>query len=352
MADYYTLDEIKKKKDLDGDEPYIYIITGNKSAGKTTSVLLEGLQRFKNSGGKEQMLLIYREKNEISSSHLLFGDVLESYPEYGTEMTSKPCAEGLFYQLFLDGKDFGFSVCMHKKDKLKKYSPVFRNVEVALFDEIQLEDGKYKPNEPETLMGVLLAVARGGGKQSRPIKLYLLGNTVSLMNPYFIKFGIYKRLKPDTKFMRGKGWVAEFTENFSAKKAIQINPLFKAFLDDDYFKYSTESKYMYNTDEFIKTPAGKNKYLFTYVQDGEIYGVRDYFEAGKIFFGRNPDTNYKMRICINSQDHNEKTYLVRRNSYLVEALREAYEQGLLCFSDLAAKNACLDLLAIDFYAKP
>lgn len=346
---YYSLDEIKTKKDLDGEEPYIYIITGNKSAGKTTAVLLEGLSDFKETG--RQMLLIYREKNELSSANMLFGDVLEQYPEYGTEMSIKPCADGLFYQLFLDGKDFGYAVTMFKFDKLKKYSPVFRKTYTALFDEIQKEDGAYLKDEPEKLMGLLMAVARGGGKQSRPMKLYLLGNTVSLMNPYFIKFGIYKRLKPDTRFLRGKGWIAEFLLNESAQNAIKENPLFKAFLSDDYFAYSTESKYMYNTDEFIQHPTGKSKYLFTLKINNEFFAVRDYYEQGKIAFTRDVDKQYKYTLCINSQDHNDSTILVRRNSYLVESVREAYELGLLIFSDLSAKNAALELLAIDFYRK-
>lgn len=346
---YYSLDELHKKKDLDGDEPYLYIITGNKSAGKTTSILLEGLKDWKENG--REMLLIYREKNEITSANMLFEDVLEQYPEYGEKMTIKQCAAGLFCQLFLDDTPFGFAVTMFKFDKLKKYSPVFRNTYTALFDEIQLEDGRYLKDEPSKLMGVLMAVARGGGKQSRPMKLYLLGNTVSLMNPYFIYFGIYKRLKPNTHFMRGKGWVAEFLLNESAQKAIENNPLFKAFKDDSYFQYSTESKYMYNTDEFIMKPSGKSKYLFTLIVDGSEYAIRDYFEQGKIAFTRDVDKQYKFRICISSQDHNENTILVRRNSYLVEMVREAYEAGVLIFSDLGAKNAALDLLAIDFYRK-
>ena len=346
---YYSLDELHKKKDLDGDEPYLYIITGNKSAGKTTSILLEGLKDWKENG--REMLLIYREKNEITSANMLFEDVLELYPEYGEKMTIKQCAEGLFCQLFLDDTPFGFAVTMFKYDKLKKYSPVFRKTYTALFDEIQLEDGRYLKDEPRKLIGTLMAVARGGGKQSRPMKLYLLGNTVSLMNPYFIYFGIYKRLKPNTHFMRGKGWVAEFLLNESAQKAIENNPLFKAFKDDSYFQYSTESKYMYNTDEFIMKPSGKSKYLFTLIVDGTEYAIRDYFEQGKIAFTRDVDKQYKFRICISSQDHNENTILVRRNSYLVEMVREAYEAGVLIFSDLGAKNAALDLLAIDFYRK-
>ena len=346
---YYTLDRIKTIKDLDGEEPYIYIITTNKSAGKTTAVLLEGLKLWKESKGKKQMLLIYREKNEITSANLLFQDVLELYPEYGVEMTTKSCAEGLFYQLFLDGLPFGYAIAMFKYDKLKKYSPVFRNCEIAIFDEIQLEDGRYLKDEPNKLLGVLMAVARGGGKQSRPITLYMLGNTVSLMNPYFIKFGIYKRIKPDTKFMRGKGWVAEFGVNESSQKVVSENPLFKAFRNDDYFKFGTRAKYMYNTDRFIVNPTGKSKYLFTYVQDGQEFAIRDYYEMGKIAFCRTVDKTYKFRICIKSTDHNESTVLVRKNSYLIEAVRNAYEEGILVFSDLEAKNAALDLLAIDFY---
>lgn len=348
---YYTLDAIKSKKDLDGDTPHIFLITTNKTAGKTTAVLLEGLERFKKTNGRDKMLLIYRNKYEITSGHLLFSDVLKLYPEYGHEMTTVRGVPNLIYTLLLDGKVFGYAISMYKIDALKKYSPMFRDVETALLDEMQLEDGQYLKDEPAKLQGIIMAVGRGGGKQSRPFNLFLLGNNVSLMNPYFIYFGIHKRLKPDTHFMRGHGWVAEFGVNESAKKELSENTMLKAFRDSDYFKYSTNGEYLYNTGIFIESPSGNSRYLMTLIFDGKEYGIRDFYEEGLIGISKSIDQSNKIRICIKSTDHDASTVLINRNSSIFQLFRDGYEKGLLRFSDLESKNVMLDVLAIDFYKK-
>lgn len=45
---FYNLDSIKNVKDLDDDEPILRMIIGNRSAGKTTALLIESLKNVKN----------------------------------------------------------------------------------------------------------------------------------------------------------------------------------------------------------------------------------------------------------------------------------------------------------------
>ena len=343
---YYNPTKILNMKDLEKKEPYIYMISTNRSAGKTTAFLKLALENFKKSGRKT--ILLYRYQYELNASSSLFSDILRLYPELGEEMTSLPHARGLFYELFLDKESFGFSLALNNPDSLKKYSPLFAECDYMIFDEFQPESGKYLPKEFEKFQSVLLTVARGGGEQSRSIKVFMLSNMVSIMNPYYIQWGIYKRIKSNTKFMRGIGWVAEFGYNESASEAI-TNGIGRAFQGSNYLNYSTQKEYLRTTDGFIEQPKGKSKYIFTIVHDGVAYGVRDCFEAGILYISKKADKTCNLVVAFKASDHNQNTRMLSHYDYIWKNVKDSFYQGALRFDDMQTKNAIFDILAIDIY---
>lgn len=344
---YHNPKEILSKTDLDGLEPSILLITSNRSAGKTTSWLKEQLEDFQENGRKG--MLLYRVKYEVKSAHEVYRDVLKLYPELGTEMTSESRADGLFYELYLDGQSFGFATSLNSPDQLKKYSPLFTDVFYIIMDEFQTESGKYLHKEVQKVQSLLLTIARGGGKQSRQVKLVLLGNMVSVMNPYFIYWGIHKRLRKDTKFIRGHGWVAQFEFNESASKAIQGTGVFRAFKDDDYMSYSTENVYLIDSETFIERPKGKNRYYCTVIHGNLKIGIREYWEDGVVYASQKIDPSCKNVVTFKAADHGQNTLMLNRFSYLWKNIRQAFQGGFLRFDDVNTKNAIYDILAVDIY---
>jgi hypothetical protein len=344
---YYNPTKILNMKDLEGDTPSIYLITTNRSAGKTTAFLKKSLMDFRK--GERQTVLLYRFQYELNACSDIYKDVLNLYPDYGKEMRAIPHAKGLFYEMFLDDKPFGFAVSLSNPDALKKYSPIFANVDNIIFDEFQSEVGKYLPKEVEKFQSIYLTIARGGGSQSRVVNVFMLGNMVSVMNPYFINLGIHKRLRAETNFMRGNGWVAEFGFNDSASKSIKKNGFFKAFASENYMAYSTEKIYLHDADIFIDKPKGRIKYICTIVHDGVQYGVREYFDEGIVYVSHKPDGSCKQVITFKAADHNQNTIMLTHYSYLWKNIKDAFNNGYLRFDDMKAKSAIYDILAIDMY---
>lgn len=345
---FYNPEKILSMRDLNGEKPSIYIITSNRSAGKTTAFLIESLKLFKNMNKKT--ILLYRYSYEIVACCEIYKDVLHLYNEYGEEMTSKSRANGLFYEMFLDGESFGFALSLNNPDSIKKYSPLFADVEMVIFDEYQTESGKYLKNEIQKMQSICLSIMRGGGHQSRYVQIVLLGNNVTLMNPYFINFGIYNRLRNDTKFMRGIGWVAEFHFNQSASKSIQNNAFAKAFSDSSYIDYSSQNCYLVDSECFLDKPKGKNKYLFTILHDGESFGVRDFYEDGFIYVSNKIDTKCKTVVTFKANNHTQNTIMLNHYSYIWQNIRDAYNGGFLRFDNIKSKSAIFDILAIDLYS--
>lgn len=345
MPTYYDSEKILSMKDLDGLDPSIYMITSNRCAGKTTHFLLKAINTFKDT--KRKTALLYRHQYELSSASSIFQSALKLIDNTEHELITVSHAKGLFYEFLLDGESFAFSLSLSNVDALKKYSPLFSEVDMCILDEFQKEDGVYLKNEVQKLQSILVSIARGGGAQSRPIQCFLLGNNVSMLNPYFVFFDVNRRFRPDTKFMRGHGWIAEFNYNESASNAIKSNGLFRAF-DSDYMRTSADNKKLFKEDEFLEKCAGKTKYLFTIKHDGKMWGVREELSTGKTYINENYDKKCKTVVVFTSGEHGSNTIMVNKNSFTIKKLKESYDLGLLRFSNLNAKNVIYDILALDF----
>ena len=353
MGVYYTLDKIKKIKDLDGKKPSMFLISSNRSAGKTTAVLNEFIKCFLED--ESQFAIIYRNQYEMSDAHNIFADILErEYPSF--TMFTKSCAKGLFYQLILnDGEServCGFALGLFSVDKMKKYSPLFLHVERALFDEYQLENGRYLKNEPQKLMSLIISIARGGGSQSRNIDLYMLSNNISILNPYYISLGITQRLMDDTRFLRGHGWVLEQGYNASANKAVSENNIVRAFSESDsaFTEYMTaKNSYLINMSAFIKKQTGRSRYLCTIEYGDKKIGVREFFESGEIHCNEKVDPSAYYTFAFTPENHSQNTVMLKRSSFIFKTLEKAYDDAYLTFETVEIKNIIFLLLGIDLY---
>lgn len=346
---YYSLDEIKNIKDLDDCEPILRMIIGNRSAGKTTSMLIESLYNHKENGS--QVVFLYRTQDEIASSGKMYEDVLEIYPEYGKLVSNKSIVKGLISALILhDAEDnqsvLGYAVYFSNSDKIKKYSPMFKDVNLIVFDEFVLENNGYLRNEITKFESALRSICRGKGKQVREVPVYMLANYVSLLNPYFIYFGIHKRLRDNTKFLRGHGWVAQFTVNKDAQKAINESGLAKVFSNSAYQKSSADGIYLCDATAFIEKVSGNSNYIFTLVCGKDRFAVREYPEKGVVYIDYTADPNARHIFTFDPSSHNADTLMLSSKSFIYDYLKRAYDMGLLRFRDLKCKNIVLDILSV------
>ena len=346
---YYDGSQLLSMKDIDGEEAGIYMVVSNRTAGKTTFFLKKFLDDFLKSG--KEFVLIYRKVTEIFDCTNIFKDVLYLYFN-GKEITSKTVGR-MFTIIYLDGVACGYAVHLKAVDSLKKYSPTFKNVSHALFDEFLTEDNSYIPNEIEKLESVLMTISRGGGEQSRYIKLIMLANKTVLINPYFVYFDITKRLKQDTKFMRGSGWVLELTFNKSAANAIEKNPTFKAFKGSNYSRYATSDEFLHDSKAFLlqkgEIKSKQYKYIFTLVHGNAHLGVKLYIKDGILLITEKYEPTFKLQMTFKSDNHTQNTIMLQNNSYLWRNVKEAYNQGYIRFDSPRAKQIIFELLSVDTF---
>lgn len=345
---YYNGEKLLNLLDIDKKEPSVFIASSNRTAGKTTYFCKHFLHNFKQHG--YETVFLFRDKTELTSAHSMYSDILYNYPELGNEVTTgKAIMKDVIYPLYIDDELFAYTLSLKDADKIKKYSPVFRNVKYTFMDEYQTESGKYIKNEITAYESIIMSVSRGNGEQFRYVKNIISGNFISLMNPYLIKSGLYKLVNENTTFITTKGWASEFCFNESAAKSVSESAFNRAF-DDRYTLAMRQKVFLIPHEMFIEKINDRfQRYLFTIKYDNNYYGVREIPERGILYISKNANKTSGTIITFKASDHAQNTMNMRYNSWLTNNLKEAFNGGYMRFDCLETKNAIFEILAVDMY---
>lgn len=351
MGKYYDGTKLLSLKDINGKQPEIYICTTNRTGGKTTYFGRLCVNRWRDKN--EKFCLIYRYNYELDSvADKFFKDIGKLFfPNY--YMRSERRANGIYHELFICnvleadevGKSCGYAISLNSADQIKKYSHLFSDVCRMIFDEFQSETNHYCSDEIKKLLSVHTSIARGNGEQIRYVPVYMLSNPVSIINPYYIELGISERLRQDTKFLRGDGFVLEQGYVESANEAQRQSGFNRAFSRNQYVAYAAESVYLNDNQAFIEKPTGNSHYLCTLRYNGSDYAIREYSETGIVYCDDKPDLTFKSKISVTTDDHDINYVMLKRNEFFLNNLRYYFEHGSFRFKDLRCKEAVLKALS-------
>lgn len=343
MAKYYDGTKLLSMRDINGFKPEIYICVTNRTGGKTVFFNRLAVNKWRQRRGK--FVLIYRYNYELDDVADKFYKDISTLFFPGTYMTSKRKASGIYHELFIDKDSCGYAISLNQSDQIKKYAHLFSDANRMIFDEFQSETNHYCTDEVEKFISVHTSIARGHGEQVRYLPVYMLGNPVSIINPYYTELGISERLTAETKFLRGNGFVMEqgFVESASlAQKESGFN---RAFAKNSYVAYASECVYLNDNTAFIEKPTGRSKYLVTLRYKGTDFSIREYGDAGIVYCDDRPDYSYPDRITVTTDDHAINYVMLKRNDLFLSNLRYYFERGCFRFKDLRCKEAVLKALS-------
>ena len=187
--EYYSLDRINK-------ENAVYnVIFGERSNGKTYSVLLEGLEDYFLNGG--EMAIIRRWEEDIKGRRAsgIFSAINENREVERLskgEYTGVTYYAGKFYlcnyadngkPIYNDDDVLGYVFALSTGEHDKSIS--FPKVRTIMFDEF-LTKHTYLPDEFVLFMNTISTIVR----KRKDVKIYMLGNTVNKYSPYFSEMGL------------------------------------------------------------------------------------------------------------------------------------------------------------------
>lgn len=341
---YYNGAKLLSMKDARGQDPEIYICTSNRTAGKTTFFNRKLINGFKKKGRK--FAVLYRYISELEDcSNKFFKDISGLFFP-GDTLTSKGRAKGVYHELFLNDRACGFALALNAADKIKRYSHLFSDVGEMMLDEFQSESNDYCPNEIQKFRSIHTSIARGQGSMVRRVPVYLVGNPVSIINPYYVAMGISDRLTSHVHYLRGNGYVLEQGRNDAATAAQKQSAFNLAFAqgDDEYGAYSAEGVYLNDNLAFIERPEGQPRYICTLRYLGADYGLKEYTNKGIIYCDDRYDKYFPVRISVTTEDHQINYVMLRRNDLFLSHLRTLFQHGCFRFKNLRCKEAVLRAL--------
>lgn len=342
-SDYYDGTRLLSTLDLDGEKPALYMITTNRTGGKTTYFGRLVCNRFFETG--DLFGLVYRFSYEIADCADKFYKDIGSLFFPGTNMQSIRKARGVYHELYIDNKLCGYAIALNTADQLKKYSHLFSGIKRLVFDEFQSETNHYCDNELVKFQSVYTSIARGQGKQSRYVPVYMLSNPVTILNPYYTELGVAERLRDDTKILRGHGWVLEQGYVDSAAQAMAQSAFAKAFANSSYMAYAKEAAYLSDNKAFIGKPDGKSRYIATIIFEGTHFAIREFSELGVLYVDDKPDFTFPGKLALTTADHNINYVMLKRNDLFIENMRYYWQHGAFRFKDLRAKEVIIKMLS-------
>ena len=345
---FYDGTKLLSLLDINGEKPEIFMVTSNRTAGKTTYF---GRMLFNRAIKKHsKFMLIYRFNYELDNcADKFFKDIGRLFfPGYHMFSTRK--AKGIYHELYYQkvGEEFpvccGYAVSLNNVDQLKKFSHLFSDTDSMFMDEFQSETNHYCPDEVTKFISLHTSVARGNGEMVRYLPVYMCGNPVTILNPYYVEMDIASRLNKNTRFLRGEGFVLEQGYNEAAADAQKRSGFNAAFKRNSYIAYAGEARYLEDDEAFIQTLSGRSRYLGTIRYNHTDYGLRAYDELGIIYCDKKPDSSYPYRVSVTTDDHRVNYLLLRRHDEFIINMRYYFDHGCFRFRDLQCKEAVLKLL--------
>ena len=209
---FYSVEKILKEV----PDAIYYMIIGERSNGKTFSVLEHALKDYLEHGNQLAVIRRWEEDLKGRSGEGLFVSNFIENPFKGNYL--KTLSKGEWNDFFLysgkwylqrkdeagkvekrDSRPFAFRFALTRSEHDKGTS--YTGVKTILFDEF-LTNKFYLPDEFKIFMNTLSTIIRIGedGKTNQDVKIFMCGNTVNQFSPYFKEMGLknIRDMKKDT----------------------------------------------------------------------------------------------------------------------------------------------------------
>ena len=315
----------------------INIVIGERGVGKTYGAKVFALNRFLKKG--EQFVYIRRYKSEMTESvgsdkkQKFFNQVLDEFPDHELKNTSST--------LLCDGKICGYAIPLSTAHILKSAS--YDKVKTIIFDEFIIDKGVYHylSNEVEQFLDLLETVGR-----LRNIRIFLLGNAISSINPYFVYFNLTLPYNTDVKLFKDGLILVNYIKNIEYRNHKKGTRFGKLIEGTKYSEYAIDNKFLRDSKTFIQPKTPNSKFYFKVFYSNLYFGIWIDHKQSLMFVSFDYDVNSPIEFSFTPDDHDTSRVLIRtKKSVHFQALLNYYRLGHLRFENQKVKNLFMEFLA-------
>lgn len=305
---------------------FLNFLIGERGVGKTYSLTKFVIKEFIKKG--HEFAYIRRYKTELQKSAPKFFNAIIQNEEFkGHDLSVKGDT------FLIDNKVAGYSMTLSTAQNLK--STNFPKVKYIIFDEFIIESGQnhYLRNEVDTFLGLIETVAR-----MRDVKVFLLGNAVSVTNPYFLYFNLSLPYNNEIKTFKDGLILVQYMQNIKYRLEKSKTKFGQLVKDTEYENYAINNQFINDNKYFIEKKSGNCKCNFSLVYKDYVIGMWWNYESGKIYASFD-HTDGLMFACT-TNDHKPNTLMLSMvKSYnFMKTFVKNYQAGNVYYESQKIKN--------------
>ena len=324
---YYNYDRIISYDAL------LNILIGERGVGKTYGASKLVVKDFIKRG--RQFVYLRRYKTELSkSAKKFFSELIKNneFPDHQLEVKGST--------FLIDEQIAGYSMTLSTAQQLKGTN--FTGVRYIIFDEFLIESGQghYLKNEVLSFLGLIESVAR-----MHDIKVFMLANAVSEINPYFLFFDLTLPYNNDIKLFKDNLILLQYMKNEAYREAKKQTKFGKLIAGTDYEDYAVNNKFYDENKNFIEHKTGNSKFSFSFVYKNNILGIWIDYDNGKMYVSNDYIDN-GLCFATTTEDHNPNTllYSIAKKYNCWNSFIQNFKLGNVYFENVKIKNISKEVL--------
>lgn len=251
---------------------FLNFLIGERGVGKTYGASKFVVNQFLKKG--EQFAYIRRYKTELRQAVPQFFSSINNnneFPEHILNTKGK--------SFYCDGEVCGHAMTLATAQDLKGTN--FDKVKTIIFDEFIIETGQrktYLNDEVFTFLNLLETIAR-----MRDVRVFFLGNAVTITNPYFLYFDLTLPYNNDIKLFKNGLILVQYMKNQEYREAKRKSKLGQLTEGTSYGNYAIENKFVMDNCTFLAKKTGSAKFVFAFKYKGEIFGIWNDYNEGRVY---------------------------------------------------------------------
>ena len=264
-----------------------------------------------------------------------FKDIEVKFPTH--TFTTENDERGKIKYCLMDDKIIGYGMSLKSAESLK--GTQYNDVDTIILDEFLVGDGgsRYIKDEPMYLLSIIESIAR-----MRKIRVILLGNATSVVNPYFEFFNVHLPYESEYQLFKNNTILVAYIKNNKYREVKKQTEFGKLIAGTKYESYAVENKFINDTNAFIKKKTAKARLFCNIILNNTMYGV--WMDQMDMFISRKYNLNYNVTITFDYKSHNEKTLLLKSKNVFMQNITKHYQNASLYFENQNIKHAIIDLL--------
>lgn len=313
-------------------------LVGSRGLGKTFGFKKKAIRDNIKKG--HEFIYVRRFKNElVTSKNTFFADIEYLFPDWDFRVMGNQAQRAPIETRDEKKREWfvmGYFVALSTGQTFK--SVAFPKVRTIIFDEFIIEKGAthYLPDEANLFQNFYYTVNRNrDGKHIT--RVYFLANSVSIMNPYFIKYKIRPDNLPEIS-LSNKGFIlVHFPDASDYAGAVGQTTWGRFIAGTEYEDYAVNNSFADAHDNLIDFKPPTARYHFTLESSIGMFAVWYDMRSGN-YYAQSKRPGNELLFTLLPEKMDEGKVLMTFQDKPLGYLRSAFRQGRMFFDAPETRN--------------